>query len=836
MHSNLTLRILQYNVRRSKDIVMAPLLRDPAILRYDIIAIQEPWINPYEYNSHNPISSLFTLWLPKQGDKPPGVAFYINKRLDHSLVSFTSHTSHLATIAVTYSTGNINTNTIHIHNVYNQPPDEKPTSTLRELEAIVKRIRTSPKSKNHEQLLVGDFNMEGPEWAADDLGDRGSARQGLPYFRELLATENLEIVLPKGTITREERGALSTIDLAICDRRSLFKLVECRRVDELDHDSDHWPIHTILDLQPEQAPERPPIKLWNRTPITEFCQSLQSKLPKLKSRLTNEEVSQLMLQVVEALATTIEDIVPTTKPTTWHTPGFTAECKAKCNEVRKFRKAWQQTRAEKDWETYRVARNEKGKLITKALQEAHRERVNRAADEGPKGLWKLAKWARSKGLGAAQQRVTPTIEGQDTHEGKVAALSRVFFPVPPAIRGQGVAPGEELTLTFSDEFPCPPLTKDEVQKAILRPRPHKAPGLSGIPNYILRISMHLLLPILQPLFNYCFFRGICPFQDSVTVVLKKPNKDDYSKAKAYRPIALLETLGKAFESAIAERISYYVEEHQLLPEDHIGARKTRSTEHAIHTLLERIYKAHEQADKGTHKVATLLMLDASGAFDNVHHNKLVDCLARRKIPAPIVLWIREWLKGRRTKLKLPEGESSWVDLKYGVPQGSSLSPILWLFYNADLLDEIIQGAQGAQRAQGTQGTSGATEVRETQGTTGSPVVTTTAWVDDTGILIIGDTAAENCRALEKIHDRAADWATRYGCVFAPDKYEVMHFHTKRTDNKKRNITPPPPDECLRLPGTPPKEPTNKLRHLGVWLDPALTWDHHIAATATKVRK
>jgi hypothetical protein len=50
----------------------------------------------------------------------------------------------------------------------------------------------------------------------------------------------------------------------------------------------------------------------------------------------------------------------------------------------------------------------------------------------------------------------------------------------------------------------------------------------------------------------------------------------------------------------------------------------------------------------------------------------------------------------------------------------------------------------------------AIEVCGTQGTTGSPVVTTTAWVDDTGIPIIGNTAAENCRALEKIHDRAAD--------------------------------------------------------------------------------
>ncbi|KAH7012568.1 uncharacterized protein B0I36DRAFT_209331, partial [Microdochium trichocladiopsis] len=73
---------------------------------------------------------------------------------------------------------------------------------------------------------------------------------------------------------------------------------------------------------------------------------------------------------------------------------------------------------------------------------------------------------------------------------------------------------------------------------------HKAPGPSGIPNYILRISIDLLIPLLQPLFNHFLFRGICPFKESVTIVLKKPDKDDYGKAKAYRPIALLETLRK----------------------------------------------------------------------------------------------------------------------------------------------------------------------------------------------------------------------------------------------------------------------------------------------------
>lgn len=92
-------------------------------------------------------------------------------------------------------------------------------------------------------------------------------------------------------------------------------------------------------------------------------------------------------------------------------------------------------------------------------------------------------------------------------------------------------------------------------------------------------------------------------------------------------------------------------------------------------------------------VATLLMLDASGAFDNVHHDRLVECLARRGLPPPIVRWLREWLRVRRTRLKVPKGEPDWIELKYGIPQGSPLSPVLWLFYNAELLDEILQGAR-----------------------------------------------------------------------------------------------------------------------------------------------
>jgi hypothetical protein len=54
MNRHNRLNILQYNVRRSRDMVMASLLRDPGIDDFDIIAIQEPWKNPYTATTHHP--------------------------------------------------------------------------------------------------------------------------------------------------------------------------------------------------------------------------------------------------------------------------------------------------------------------------------------------------------------------------------------------------------------------------------------------------------------------------------------------------------------------------------------------------------------------------------------------------------------------------------------------------------------------------------------------------------------------------------------------------------------------------------------------------------------
>ena len=80
-----------------------------------------------------------------------------------------------------------------------------------------------------------------------------------------------------------------------------------------------------------------------------------------------------------------------------------------------------------------------------------------------------------------------------------------------------------------------------------------------------------------------------PFRSANTIVLRKPSKPDYTQAKAYRPIALLDTLGKALEKAVATRIAGIAESYNLLPSYQMGARAGRDTLTALELLVEQTH-------------------------------------------------------------------------------------------------------------------------------------------------------------------------------------------------------------------------------------------------------
>lgn len=115
------LNILQYNVRKSKNTVMATLLRDARVADYDIIAIQEPWVNPFMSTTHHPAKDIFHLCYPKteEEDGPARVCFYINKRLDHTKWQFEQHTRDVCSLKIRFEGEDQLRGQLAIHNVYN---------------------------------------------------------------------------------------------------------------------------------------------------------------------------------------------------------------------------------------------------------------------------------------------------------------------------------------------------------------------------------------------------------------------------------------------------------------------------------------------------------------------------------------------------------------------------------------------------------------------------------------------------------------------------------------------------------------------------------------------
>lgn len=97
------------------------------------------------------------------------------------------------------------------------------------------------------------------------------------------------------------------------------------------------------------------------------------------------------------------------------------------------------------------------------------------------------------------------------------------------------------------------------------------------------------------------------------MVLRKPEKPNYSIPGAYRPISLLNTLGKLLEAVVARRLSFLAKKHGLLPNSQFGGRPGRTTEQALLVLSNAIDRAWYK-----HKVVTLVAFDLKGAFNGVN--------------------------------------------------------------------------------------------------------------------------------------------------------------------------------------------------------------------------
>lgn len=301
------------------------------------------------------------------------------------------------------------------------------------------------------------------------------------------------------------------------------------------------------------------------------------------------------------------------------------------------------------------------KAASRQYHEAIRKQKKTHWDEflaEDRNIWNAAKYLNPDGTTAFDKipplkRADETITA-DKAEQAEELLATFFPPLPAAIEDEGPRPQRAPVA-------MPRLTMEEVERRLFEAQSWKAPGEDGLPAVVWKEVWPAVKDRVLVLFQTSLDVGQLPSQwrNAKIIPLKKPGKGDYTIAKAWRPISLLATLGKALESVVADRISYMAETFGLLPANHFGARKKRSTEQALMLLQESIYKAWR-----ARKVLSLISFDVKGAYNRVYKDRLLQRLAARGIPAELVRWI-DAFRSDRTATILVNG---YVSEQQQLPQ------------------------------------------------------------------------------------------------------------------------------------------------------------------------
>ena len=321
------------------------------------------------------------------------------------------------------------------------------------------------------------------------------------------------------------------------------------------------------------------------------------------------------------------------------------------------------------WRTHleEVARTKDAKkvrAVVKSMNESAR------AQDGKTPVYKGREYVSDKAKASAFIQEYATVSGRKSDRSNRRAVRELRSGVHRLLGSLR----QELEQAF---------TPEELAAALKTVKAGKAGGPDFVAHDLLK---HLPLNTQkEPLFilNASWTTGWCPqaWRTATIVPFLKKVKDSQA-VSCYRPIALTFTIRKLLERLIVNRISWWLEAKSLLSPWQAGFRKRRCTTDKCFRLSQFVGNGFQS----TNKERTVLM-----RFDySFDYSVLLQKMSDIGVPLRFVQWTTAWLTNCIARVQLNGVTGRCRTFKEGLPQGSVLSPLLFVLYVNDLLGNLSE--------------------------------------------------------------------------------------------------------------------------------------------------
>ena len=640
----------------------------------DVVCLQETFLKPHmEFN----LPGYEIIRKDRLYNQKGGLAILIRENIGYSEIETKSMQIEYMKMKIKTSNGYINLSNCYI------VPESKIQN--RELEIIFGDQVT--------ELIVGDFNAKNPIWGGNEWNSLG--RQ-----IESVISETNKIILNTGLPTRQNyNGSMSSIDLTFSSNNLAIK--SQWEVTDNCLGSDHLPIIVKINenlYEEDDAEIKFKINTANWGRFKQECKNqfqegiVDGNIDKFYENIKNAIIAAANASMDQSRSNKRRQRGKKNLPY-WNT-----NLKIIIKERNRARNIMNRSKTKENCDVYR---RQKG-IAQRAIKLAARDHWRKYC-EGLTHTSRLSSiWEATKRMNGAakKQNIATIIQNNrrfETNLGKANVLAKTF---------ENVSSDENNTEEFrknkkemeekynhilnpknapsvpniDNEYMNRDFSFFELKQVLKKTKNGSSPGEDKISYSMLKQIPNSCLRIICLFFNQSWSSGNIPasFKHAIVLPILKFGKNK-SDSNSYRPISLTNSLAKIMERLVTERLTYKLETCNLLTINQTGFRKNRST-------IDQIVRLQDHISRHLHnKMHTLaLFIDFKAAFDMLWKNGVLIKLHDMKIDGRIFEWIKTFLSNRSFQTRVGNILSEIKYMENGTPQGSPLSPILFLVAINDL--------------------------------------------------------------------------------------------------------------------------------------------------------